>query len=166
MSKYKLPYFGEIENDSLKEYYCVDTKVDDKEIQIDINFTSEFTDNKNLETIKEFLSKIGEMDKRNIQEYRKDFQQGGETDDYIQFYIDALSEDELKELINTNEEDENQKRQLLEKLELKRVGLYPDETGYFGVFDYSIKLGDEFCNQLLVINTNEKGELDDITWES
>ncbi|MTI29652.1 DUF2004 domain-containing protein, partial [Xanthovirga aplysinae] len=64
---------------------------------------------------------------------------------------------------------ENQKLELLNKLELKRVGLYPNEEneiGYFGTFDYSIKIDDEYCDQLLVVNTKNSGKFDHITWES
>lgn len=169
MPNHKLPYFGEIENDSLKEYYSVDVNLGCRNIQIDINFKTKSVENKTLVTIRKFLSEIEEFDKKNILEYNKDFRQKGETDAYIQFYIEELFEEELKELININDNKKNQKSQLLEKLELIRIGLYPNEKeaiGYFGVFDYSIKIEGEFCNQLLVVKTNEKGELEDITWES
>jgi len=113
MPNHKLLYFGEIENDSLKEYYCIDTKVGDKKIQIDINFTTKSADKKTLEIISEFLLNIGKIDRRNIEKYQKDFQEKGETAEYIQFYIEELFEEELKELINLDESEKNKKNQLL-----------------------------------------------------
>ena len=50
------------------------------------------------------------------------------------------------------------------KLQLVRVGIYPDSTGQFAIFDYS--LGQEMTNYLVVINTDENGNLDYMTMES
>ncbi|MFT4759013.1 MAG: hypothetical protein ACI9XO_000955 [Paraglaciecola sp.] len=57
----------------------------------------------------------------------------------------------------------------MEKLELIRVGFYPDSEGdvdNFAVFDYSLKIDGEYGNYVLVIMTNEKGQLSHLTWES
>ena len=120
MSNHELPYFGEIENGSLKEYYCVDVNLSNREIQIDINFTKKSADNEKLEIIREFLSKVEEVDRRNILEYNKDFQKEGETQEYIQFYIEELFEDELKELISVNENEEKQKKTITRKIRIKK----------------------------------------------
>lgn len=66
-------------------------------------------------------------------------------------------------------------KQLLEKLALERVGLYPNvkyETKYFAVFDYTFE-GNAFIdgrrtmtNQILVVKTDSKGNLDHLAWES
>ena len=169
MTTFQLPYFGEININSVEEYYCINAEIGEREIKIDINFENKKTDEITMKIVKDYLLKIPEIDSWNIKKYTKDFLETGETQNYIEFYLEELMEEELKELIDTNQDIENQKKQLLEKLELKRIGIYPDEkfgASYFGVFDYSIKIDEEFCNQLLVLKTNEKGELDHITWES
>jgi hypothetical protein len=77
--------------------------------------------------------------------------------------------DELSKIIDTSQESSSFKTQLLEKLQLIRVGLYPNGkygATYFAAFDYSIEIDGEPCNQLLVVKTNEKGKLDNIAWES
>jgi hypothetical protein len=53
---------------------------------------------------------------------------------------------------------------MLSKLHLVRVGLYPDSEDEFAIFDYSI--GQELTQYLVVINTNEDGEIDYMTMES
>ena len=55
-------------------------------------------------------------------------------------------------------------RLLLKKLHLVRVGLYPDSKDQFAIFDYSI--GKELTNYLVVINTDENGNLEYMTMES
>ena len=84
--------------------------------------------------------------------------------DYLRFYIEEL-EDELNNIIDVSGELQIDIIKLKEKLNLVRVGIYP-EADYYGTFDYSIDLDGEPCNQLLVINLNEDGSLNYITWES
>lgn len=169
MQNFKLPYFGKIEIDLEKEYNTFDTQIGNQGMSVDINFISQKVDEETLKIIRDFLLKMEQFNQTNIEEYKNDFNQGGETDDYLQFYIDELFQEELENIIDTKQGLQQQKQQLLNKLELIRVGLYPNnnqETDYFGVFDYSIKIDDEYCNQLLVVKTNNQGELDHITWES
>jgi len=52
----------------------------------------------------------------------------------------------------------------LTKLKLIRVGLYPTSEDNFAIFDYSI--GEEITDYLVVINTDENGQLDYMTMES
>ncbi|MCU0393206.1 MAG: DUF2004 domain-containing protein [Thermoflexibacter sp.] len=151
MAIYDLVYFGKIEMDTIKDYYCVNTKIGEKDIQLDINFTKKSTDIFTMDIIEMFLKNIEYIDNKNVKSYKKDFKDGGETDDYIEFYLDELFEEELMELVDIKLSKSKKQQQLLSKLELKRVGMYPDEKneiGYFGVFDYSIKIGNEYCDMV------------------
>lgn len=83
--------------------------------------------------------------------------------------MDELEEEELSSIIDFSDKEVSKELQLLGKLKLIRVGLYPDGkygADYYGVFDYSIEIDGEPCNQLLVVKTNENGDLDHIAWES
>ena len=53
---------------------------------------------------------------------------------------------------------------MINALRLVRIGLYPDSDQQFATFDYSI--GQELTDYLAVINTDEKGNLVDMTMES
>jgi len=169
MPTVQIPYFNNLEQNSVKEYYCTDAKVGGKKITLDLNFAKTVMDQKTLEVLKNILNRLPEIAQANIKAYRNDFSKRGETHSYIEFYLEELFEEELKELIDITQEVEKQQKEILSKLELKRIGLYPDGkygTKYFGVFDYSIKISGEFSNQLLVVKTDENGVLDHITWES
>lgn len=169
MNTYKLPFFGEIELTPLKDYYSTSAQDNQREIEFDINFTNGSVEDHTLNVIKQFLNNIDLFDKENRNQWIRDFNEEGETSEYIEFYFEELQEEELDDLVDVSKNIEDQKLELLNKLELKRVGLYPhkeQEIGYFGIFDYSIKIEGEYCNQLLVVNIQSNGDFDHITWES
>ncbi len=165
----QIPYFGEIDTESLRDYYCVTAELGGSKVEVDINFTQASTNSSTVTVVSQFLMKLDQMDKENRKHIDQDFTSEGETDDYFEFYLEELLEDELSGLVDQSQDRDAQKRQLLSRLELSRVGLHPDqreELGYFATFDYSIRIGDELCNQLLVINTKEDGGFAHLTWES
>lgn len=52
-------------------------------------------------------------------------------------------------------------------MKLVRIGLYPDGkygSDNFAVFDYTIN--QDLTNQLIVVNTDENGVFEHISWES
>ena len=87
------------------------------------------------------------------------------SSDYLNFYLDELDESELAGIIDIKNRKKSRNSLLMEKLNLIRVGIYP-QASYYGTFDYSIDIDGEPCNQLLVVNINKDGTLDYITWES
>ncbi len=169
MANFNLPYFGQIDLIKLEEYYNVKVRFFEKEINIDLNFESKTINELNAEKINMFLNNIGNFESVNKNLIEKNFHDEGETANYINFYFDELDEEELSDIINFDDKYNSKEHQLLNKLKLIRVGLYPDGkygASYYGVFDYSIDIDGEPCNQILVVKTNEIGELDHITWES
>lgn len=170
MEEYILPYFGQINTENLEEYYNVKTIIKNNNIQIDLNFENKTIDKSEMEVVKNFIENIEKLDKQNKFNIEKDFKdEVFETAEYIAFYLEELDDTELSGIIELNNESISKELQILNKLNLIRVGLYPDGkygTEYFGVFDYALKIGGENSNQLLVVKTNKLGELDHITWES
>lgn len=167
LKTFDLPYFGQVDLYELKEYYKVVINFKNNKISIDLNFKNKTIDYNNVENIKDFLLKIDSFDNSNKTYIKSDFNNKGETSDYINFYIDELDQEELSNIVDRS--DISKEIQLFNKLRLVRVGLYPDgkyNSANFGVFDYSIDIDGEPCNQVLVINTNEKGTINNITWES
>ncbi|AYN06295.1 DUF2004 domain-containing protein [Flavobacterium sp. 140616W15] len=170
MINYNFPYFEEINSQELKEYYSVEVDFNDTKISIDLNFENDSIDQPSIETIKIFLENIKKFDKQNRSYIEDDLkEEDGETRDYINFYFDELEQVEISKIIDLDNTNTSKEILLLNELKLNRVGLYPDgkyNTTYYGVFDYSIDIDGEPCDQLLVVKTNEKGNLDQITWES
>jgi len=167
---YDLPYFGKININNLEEYYNVNIDFNKSSINTDLNFKNKVIEGGGIEHIETFLKNIENFDKSNKVHIEKDFnKQNGQTLDYINFYLDELSENEIAGIIDVENQDIPKNVLLLKKLRLIRVGLYPDGkygANYYATFDYSVDVDGEPCNQLLVVNTDGNGDLDHITWES
>jgi hypothetical protein len=149
-----LPHFGQIDLTQLKEYYSAETALSGTMLRLDLNFENKSISEEQAINIKVFLDNIPTLEIQNKSSIDKDFNDGGE---------------ELENIIDHDDKDKPKEQQLLSKLKLIRIGLYPDGkygADYYGVFDYSIDIDGEPCNQLLVVKTNENGDLDHITWES
>ncbi len=166
MANIKLPYFGMPDTTSLDEYYDVDIDLNDTQIQIDLNFNNKTIDISKLEIVKHFIENIRIHDGNNRKYIQHDFddEEAATVRFYIEHQLEELGMDDLNELIGSGKKTAEQPKLLLKQLHLIRVGLYPDSEAEFAIFDYSI--GKELTNYLVVINTDNNGNLDDMTMES
>lgn len=166
MANVKLPHFGMLDASSVEEYYDAAVNYNNTEIQIDLNFESTSVDIQKLETVKHFIDNIRIHDLSNRKHIEKDFDDDGS--DTVKFYIEnhleVLAEDTIASLIGSHTRIAEQPRLLLKKLHLIRVGLYPNKADQFATFDYSIS--SEITDQLVVVFTDENGNLDYMTTES
>ncbi|WP_171594905.1 DUF2004 domain-containing protein [Marinifilum caeruleilacunae] len=160
------PDFAEIDLNKLTDYYDWTLKFGEGKLNLDLNFETETTSQFQLNQVIEFINKIPEFDIQNQNYIKADFEQSvSMTADYLNFYLDELSENELAGIIDLKNRKKSRSNLLMEKLNLIRVGIYP-QASYFGTFDYSIDIDGEPCNQLLVVQINRDGSLNYITWES
>ena len=165
MSEYELPYFGKLATENIEEYYVINFPYKEDFLQIDLNFDNRIIDIKILDKIKNFIERIDQFDKMNRIQIDKDYSENGEVKEFIVFHIEEI-EDELLEL-NIISDGENKETQFLSNMKLVRIGLYPDGkygSDYFAVFDYTVN--QDLTNQLIVVNTDENGVFDHISWES
>ncbi|MEH0155901.1 DUF2004 domain-containing protein [Limibacter armeniacum] len=165
MATYTIPFIGDVNLDELQDRYDASTEINGTKVRLDINFDSLSVDTDSVQTIVAFINNLEIYHNQNIQYYQKDYYEDGEAEAYIEEYYEDYLVDELEMYVDITLPVLSQKQQLLDLLELVRVGIYPDGKNY-GVFDYSIKLDGEYCNQLLVVITDAKGELVEVTWES
>lgn len=166
MAEYTLPHFGKLTIENLEEYYDVDIMFNGNEIQIDLNFDNKAIDIVTMDKVKNFIENIEKFDKLNKTYILDDY--NDEEGDTVKFYLKEHLEDFGKEglstIINFDDKTIEPEKQLLAKLKLVRVGLYPESEDNFAIFDYSI--GQEITNYLVVINTDENGQLEYMTMES
>ncbi|MEI9958972.1 MAG: DUF2004 domain-containing protein [Ferruginibacter sp.] len=166
MANFKLPFFGTIDSEVLEEYYDVETDFNGTSIQIDLNFGTKSIDIKKLESVKNFIENIRIHDINNKKIIATDY----EDEDcdtvkvYVEHHLEELGEDELADLIGSNSKSEDHEKLLLKKLHLVRVGIFPEGEDQFATFDYSI--GQDITDQLVVIDTDENGNLVYITMEN
>ena len=166
MPNIKLPHFGSLDPTSLDEYYDIDIDFNGHEIQIDLNFESKTIAPERLDTVKQFIDNIRIHDLNNKKHLQNDLddEDADTVRTYLQHHLEELGTDDLSELIGPNARSGERSKLLLKKLHLVRVGLYPDSTDQFAIFDYSI--GKDLTQYLVVIFTDENGNLDYMTMES
>jgi len=166
MASVKLPYFGHIDPSALEEYYDAEVPYNDTEIIVDLNFETGTIDPARLDLVKNFIDNIRIHDINNKKLIAADYddEQGDTVKEYIEHHLEELGEEELAGLVDINAKAADKEKQMLQKLNLVRVGLYPDSTDQFAIFDYSI--GEDITNYLVVLFTDENGNLDYMTLES
>ncbi len=166
MANITVPHFGQLDSTSLEAYYDVEIAFNNTQIQIDLNFENKTIDPKKLETVKSFIENIRIYDLNNRRYIDKDYndEDGDTVKFYLEHHLEELGKEELATLIDLGSKSADHEKQLLKKLHLVRVGVYPDSEDQFAIFDYS--LGQEISNYLVVINTDENGNLEYMTMES
>ena len=163
----ELLYFGPIDISSLEEDYDVKIQLNGKTIRLDLNFEQTQMSKQQLAIIERFLENISSFNEQNATFIENDFNdEEGQVKEYLSFHIEELGDDFLGQL-KIDKDASDKEQQLLGKLELVRVGLYPDGkygTEYFAVFDYT--LNRDLSDELIVVKTDNEGHLDHIAWES
>lgn len=166
MSSYTLPHFGKLDLTNLDEYYDVEIEFNGKEVDLDLNFGNKTVDPARMDIVKKFLDNLSEFDQKNKKYIDQDFEDEDRdtVTTYVEHHLEELNKDDLIKIINLDNEDVDHERQFINALHLVRVGFYPDGEDQFAIFDYSI--GRDLTNYLVVIFTDENGEMDYITMES
>jgi hypothetical protein len=166
MAHFSLPHFGPLDPESLDAYYDVEMAFNNRTIEVDLNFENNTIDPKRLETVLRFIENIRIFDINNKGYIAKDYnnEDGDTVKDYLQHHLQELGIAELGSLMDPGTKKDTYEKQLLQKLHLVRVGIYPDSEDQFAIFDYS--LGKDITNYLVVIFTDENGNLDYMTLES
>ena len=166
MTEYTLPHFGQLATENLEEYYDVDIVFNGNKIQIDLNFENKAIDIATMDKVKNFIENIEKFDILNKNYILDDYndEEGDTVKFYLEDHLEEIGKDELSTIINFDDTTIELEQQLLAKLKLVRVGLYPESEDNFAVFDYSI--GQDITNYLVVINTDENGQLEYMTMES
>lgn len=169
-----LPYFGKISEEAIQlfsdkeEQFIleIDTQLNGYEITMDIDAEDNGVSIEQLLKIKSFLENLPTFEKAIKQYIKNDFMAKNNEDIqlYIHHHLEEFDIDTLAEIIDIQQDKSTFPKQMLEKLNCVRVGFYPNEADNFAIFDYS--LSTDLTNYLLVIMTNENGNIVDVTMES
>lgn len=162
----KVKYFEAINFNPVNDEYISDSiDINGESIEIDLNFENKNTTQQELETLNNFLENIANYLDKNSAAITEDLKTEESTvNDYISNHLEEIPEEELEKIIDLKNTDKTNEEKLFEKLKLKRIGIYPQTADQYAVFDYSI--GEEFTQYLVVIYTDENGNITDISMES
>lgn len=165
MSSITLPHFGTLHPNSLDGYYDTETIIAGNDVRLDLNFSEKTIPLSRLSAIKKYLDRL-EYHLLKVKKYIYDNYHDEESEDGVRFYFnfhkDEMGEDGLVEQLEINTIDEVDD-QLLDKLQLVRIGFYPDSHD-FAIFEYSF--GEDLTNYIVVVSTDEDAELNSVTVES
>ncbi|MDF2189110.1 DUF2004 domain-containing protein [Paraflavitalea sp. CAU 1676] len=166
MTFFELPFFGKINTDNLEEYYDTVIEFNGTAIELDLNFESNTIEPTQLEKVKQFLSKLDQFDKDCRKEIREDYddEDADTVREYIDFHLENIEVKDLARALNMDAKAVEQKEPLVEKLQLVRLGLYPDSEDEYAIFDYSFGRG--ITDHLVVLWKDEEGTLTEIGMES
>lgn len=180
MSDYHLIHFGKINIKKVEEYYDTSIALNGHNLDLDLNFDKTSFEKNLFDRIQHLLENIGTYDQQHKKRIKAEFDEGGTIKEFVDFHAEELDKKVLGALIDINNTQIPFNIQLLDQLQLNRVGLYPDgvfDAEYFAVFDYSF-IGNEFeeqsdgirrkkiTDQILAVKTDDKGNVLAIDWES
>ncbi len=169
MKTFSFIHFGEIDINNLEEYYDISIELNSQDIEIDLNFSESKINLDVASIINNFIANIHNYDLQNKITIEKEYnnEEASPVKDYIKYHVEELDKNVLSKFIDFDNKAVEPETQLLKKLKLIRVGLYPDgtdESENFAVFDYTID--SEITDELIVVNTNKNNVFDNVAWES
>ncbi|EJL64854.1 DUF2004 domain-containing protein [Flavobacterium sp. CF136] len=159
------PYFKEIDINKTEELYNVSVEINGMLISLDLNFYEESVPLKTIKKAVDFLQKLSEFEIIAKNKIIEEFNTGNVVKDYIAHHLKELDSEGLKILgINSFEDSETQTKIMFDKIHLKRIGIYPEDSGSYGVFDYTIN--DYLTQYLIVARFDRNRNLVEIVEES
>jgi len=159
----KLRYFEELKPNELEDYYSTNIEFEDRQIEIDLNFSNTSIAESRLLKVNVILEKLPEFVGKLNGFIQDDFKNGNDVQEFLDFHLDEIAE-ELVPLLLRADQSLKKDEQLLSILDLKRIGFYPDNDEIFTVSDFG--LDEEISQYVLVVNTTQDQELHYITMES
>jgi Protein of unknown function (DUF2004) len=141
MTKQLTKYFGEIDLDSLQEWYDSEIEINGKIVEISIAISSALTgvDEISLQAIDHYIDNLNTNESDIRHTIEKDFHEDGEVADYIEQQIKHQDKEKIANLICYIDKKITKKEKLLSVLDLLWIRFYPErDDTMFAVFDYTI----------------------------
>jgi len=166
MDDMNLPYIGEIDVLSLNLSYRTTIFIGGMDVNLDVNLEKDSLYKKSVLRLKFFLENLSKFHVQNLLYIKNNFYlKNSVVKEYIKFQIDDYG-DSIYETLELDEGSIKSEEMFLTKFSLTRIGIYMENNGTFkkfAVFDYSIC---EVTNYLIVLKTDDRGNVNDICWES
>ena len=172
MSSYILPNFGILDLKSLQEHSEAQIVLAGHRVQLDLNFAGAAIRAARMEIAKNILQHLEEHNTANLLTIRSSvnaessLEGPGAVRAYIEHHMEPMPAGEWEEPGDVKDESNPQDQmlsQILSKIHLVRVRLYPESADLFAVFDYSI--GRYLTEYVLALSLNERGTLESIAME-
>ncbi|WP_276484882.1 DUF2004 domain-containing protein [Paraflavitalea pollutisoli] len=167
MSEYQILHFGPVNAAAVNKRYDASVDINGRPVQLDLHFDNPQAAPGADTLINQFLEKAASYDGTIRAAITEDFDSDGEAVDFVRFFLEDLRPRELKQLLGHQEEVKSVPQQLLNKLELVRIGIYADDkNGFFAVYDYTLLINDRPSSQVLAVEVDDNGSVLSIAWEN
>jgi hypothetical protein len=151
---FSLPYLGDLNLNATKDLET-EIKIDNNEVSVDLNFDEDEVAIKQIENVKIILDKIDKYVEIAKQKIKSDFDDNGVVRDYFEHHNEVVPE--IKEIYK----DDNE---FLVKLNLIRIGFYPENESHYAVFAFSI--GRNITDYIIVVRFDRKLNINSIDFVS
>ncbi len=161
--KKDITYFGEVEINSPQETTEGKVTIDNHPIELDLNFYDDVPEHNWVTEYEDYIKDL-EQHKADVEAaIRVDYENGGDVKEYVDFHLQELDASVIDKALAGTDASKPKEERLLSALKLVRIGFYPSEENY-AVWDYTI--GREVADMVVVINTDNTGKINYVTWES
>ncbi|MCT4562123.1 MAG: DUF2004 domain-containing protein [Crocinitomicaceae bacterium] len=157
-------YFNDIDPSQLEEYYSKEIELENFKFELDLNFESQELSKEGIIRLNRCLTELPTIIKNSWAWIMDDYKNGEDVAEYISIHLDDFFEDNPEEILNGTDTNLDNKERFLQTLRVNRIGLYPDSNENYVVIDWMTN--PDLSNYILVVNCNEKLELEYITIES
>ncbi len=161
--KKDITYLGEVEINSPQETTEGMVNIDNHQIELDLNFYDGVPGHDWVAEYENYIKDL-EQHKADVEAaIRADYEEGGDVKEYVDFHIEELDAATVEKILAATDASESKEERLLSALKLVRIGFYPGNENY-AVWDYTI--GREITDMLVVVNTDNTGKINYVTWEN
>ncbi len=159
-----IKYFDDIDFNKLEDYYSKEIEIDTSKIKLDLNIESQKLSNYDVKKLNTCLTELPDIINNSWQWIMNDYKNGEDVSEYISVHLDDFFEDDPEYLLKGTDTNLENNDRFLQTLRVNRIGVYPDSPDNYLVIDWMID--PDLSNYILVVNCNEKFELEYITIES
>lgn len=167
MPTFEVPEVGAVDFPSgTHGYWRFDLPMRGGEVPVDINVDGDAFTREMLEEIKGFISDAARFDEISRDVFKAEHAEKpeGTVGTYLSHHAEELSEKELLKIFGVEDPDDLGIDHLLDALQLKRIGLYPESEDFKAVFDYTID--GEATDYILAVEFDADGEVFGISMDS
>ncbi|WP_372364993.1 DUF2004 domain-containing protein [Candidatus Uabimicrobium sp. HlEnr_7] len=160
----EIPLFGQINSLEPKIYYEEKISISGNIVEIDLNFESNKIEDSLLVELSNYLKKLDTEVKKAFKAISEDWDLDEESETarfYLEHHLDVFSQNEIDKIFGTKEID---KTLFLNTLVLTRIGIYPENSESYAIFD--IQFSKNFTDYLMAVTFNNLGELSEISMDS
>ncbi|HCO68121.1 MAG TPA: hypothetical protein DIT04_10265 [Dysgonomonas sp.] len=162
MSK-KLPFFEEIIDwDDLEDYYETEVDFQGHEVSIDLNLDDE-PEKTWAEDYAAFMNNMEQYHDSIRKMIKGYYNEDGLVKEFFTFHFEEADNEDARAELAASDKTLSDEDQKLSLLKLRRLGFYFAEDN-FATWDFMFN--PDYTDQILVVITDKKGEVLDMTWES